>query len=108
MFNFLYGEDGIDVAKSDHGEAFNASRLAESQTMIDSGKKATKDEIDTLTKKYTKTFNPRLTSLVTEALQKSNLSKEVWKLYVRKDFHSTTKPSRTWTSSGNCHCSINW
>ena len=43
------------------------SRLAESQTIIDSGKKATKDEIDTLAKKYTKTFNPRLTSLVTDA-----------------------------------------
>jgi DNA-directed RNA polymerase subunit A' len=75
IVQFLYGEDGIDVAKSDHGEAFNSVRLAESQTMIDSGKKATKDEIETLTKKYTKTFNPRLTNLVTEALQKSNLSK---------------------------------
>ena len=29
-----------------------------------------------LQKKYTKTFNPRLTSLVTKALQKSNLSKD--------------------------------
>ena len=47
IVQFLYGEDGIDVQKSDHGEAFNASRLAESQTIIDSGKKATKDEIDT-------------------------------------------------------------
>ena len=39
-------------------------------------KKATKEEIETLTKKYTKTFNPRLTTLVTEALQKSGLSKD--------------------------------
>jgi DNA-directed RNA polymerase, beta'' subunit/160 kD subunit len=62
--------------KVDHGEAFNASRLAESQTMTDSGKKATKEETETLTKKYTKTFNPRLTKLVIEALQKSSLSKE--------------------------------
>ena len=76
IVQFLYGEDGIDVQKSDHGEAFNPSRLSESQTITDSGKKATKDEIETLTKKYTKTFNPRLTSLVTEALQKSNLSKD--------------------------------
>ena len=36
--------------------------------MVDSGKKATKDEIETLTKKYTKTFNPRLTSLVIERI----------------------------------------
>ena len=68
IVQFLYGEDGIERSKkSDHGEAFNPSRLSESQTIIDSGKKATKDEIETLTKKYTKTFNPRLTSLVTEA-----------------------------------------
>ena len=76
IVQFLYGEDGIDVAKSDHGEAFNINRLIESQTIIDSGKKSTKEEIETLTKKYTKTFNPRLTSLVTEALQKSNLSRD--------------------------------
>ena len=75
IVQFMYGEDGIDVAKSDHGEAFNAVRLAESQTISDSGKKATKEEINTLTKKYTKTFNPRLTSLVIDALQNSNLSK---------------------------------
>ena len=75
IVQFLYGEDGIDVAKSDHGEAFNINRLIESQTIVDSGKKATKDEVDTLAKKYTKTFNPRLTSLVSNALQNSNLSK---------------------------------
>jgi len=84
IVQFLYGEDGIDVAKSDHGEAFNASRLAESQTMNDSGKKATKDEIDVLAKKYTKTFNPRLTSLVTEALHNSNLSKEGVEIVCKK------------------------
>ncbi|WP_420544772.1 DNA-directed RNA polymerase subunit A' [Nitrosopumilus sp.] len=76
IVQFLYGEDGIDVAKSDHGEAFNINRLIESQKIVDSGKKATKDEIDTLTKKYTKTFNPRLTSLVTDALHESDLSKD--------------------------------
>jgi len=76
IVQFLYGEDGIDVAKSDHGEAFNIDRLIESKTINDSGKKATKDDVDSLVKKYTKTFNPRLISLVTIALQKSGLSKE--------------------------------
>ncbi|MCY4492046.1 MAG: DNA-directed RNA polymerase subunit A' [Thaumarchaeota archaeon] len=75
IIQFLYGEDGIDVAKSDHGEAFNVNRLIESQTIIDSGKKATKDEINDFTKKYTKTFNPRLTRLVTENLLESKLSR---------------------------------
>ena len=76
IIQFLYGEDGIDVAKSDHGEAFNINRLTESQTIIDSGKKASKDEISQLAKKYTKTFNTRLRSLVTEALEDAKLSKD--------------------------------
>jgi len=76
IIQFLYGEDGIDVAKSDHGEAFNINRLIESQTIIDSGKKATKDEMASLAKKYTKTFNERLRNLVTEAVLESKLSKD--------------------------------
>ncbi|MDH3501647.1 MAG: DNA-directed RNA polymerase subunit A' [Nitrosopumilus sp.] len=76
IVQFLYGEDGIDVAKSDHGEAFNVNRLIESQTIVDSGKKATKEEISDLTKKYTKTFNPRLRNIVTNALFDSKLSRE--------------------------------
>jgi DNA-directed RNA polymerase subunit A' len=76
IVQFLYGEDGIDVAKSDHGEAFNINRLTESQTIVDTGKKASKDEISELAKKYTKTFNSRLKDLVTEALLNAKLSKE--------------------------------
>ena len=76
IVQFLYGEDGIDVAKSDHGEAFNVNRLIESKTIVDAGDKATKDEIDELIAKYTSTFNPRLTTLVTDALHKSELSME--------------------------------
>ncbi|MEX0910582.1 MAG: DNA-directed RNA polymerase subunit A', partial [Nitrosopumilaceae archaeon] len=76
IIQFLYGEDGIDVAKSDHGEAFRIERLIESETIIDSGKKATKDEIIELAKKYTKTFNPRLIKTVQEALLESKLSEE--------------------------------
>ncbi len=76
IIQFLYGEDGIDVAKSDHGEAFNVNRLIESQTIIDSGKKATKEEASEIAKKYTKTYNTRLRNLVTDALLDAKLSKE--------------------------------
>ncbi len=75
IIQFLYGEDGIDVAKSDHGEAFNAHRLTESQTIVDTGAKAKKSELEALIAKYTKTFNPRLKSLVSDALYSSGLSK---------------------------------
>ena len=76
IVQFLYGEDGIDVAKSDHGEAFNINRLVESEAIVDSGSKATKEEITSMSKKYTETFNPRLTSMVSEALLNSKLSKK--------------------------------
>ncbi|MBI5377489.1 MAG: DNA-directed RNA polymerase subunit A' [Thaumarchaeota archaeon] len=76
IIQFLYGEDGVDVAKSDHGEAFRIERLIESETIIDSGKKATKEEITEFGKKYTKTFNPKLTKWVQDALLEAKLSKE--------------------------------
>jgi len=76
IIQFLYGEDGIDVAKSDHGEAFRILRLIESETIIDAGKKATKEEITELAKKYTKTFNSRLIQTVHDALLESKLSRE--------------------------------
>jgi DNA-directed RNA polymerase subunit A' len=76
IIQFLYGEDGIDVAKSDHGEAFNINRLIESQEIVDSGKAATKDEISDVVKKYTKPFNTRLTKSVTGGLENSKLSKD--------------------------------
>lgn len=76
IVQFLYGEDGIDVAKSDHGEAFNVDRLIDSQTIVDAGKKSTKEEASEIAKKYTKTFNPRLRKIVTDALLNAKLSKE--------------------------------
>ena len=76
IIQFLYGEDGIDVAKSDHGEAFRISRLIESESIIDSGKKATKEDIAELVKKYTKTFNPHLAKIVHDALVESKLSRD--------------------------------
>lgn len=76
IIQFLYGEDGIDVAKSDHGEAFNIYRKIESQKMVDSGTPAEQKEIDRLTSEYTTTFNPRLKETVHEALRNSKLSQE--------------------------------
>ncbi len=76
IIQFLYGEDGIDVAKSDHGEAFNIDRLIESESIVDSGKAATKDESASIIKKYTSTFNPRLTDAVSKALESAKLSKD--------------------------------
>ncbi len=76
IIQFLYGEDGIDVAKSDHGEAFNIERKIESQRMVDAGKPATTAQIEELTGQYTKTFNLRLKEMVATALLNSGLSRE--------------------------------
>ena len=75
IIQFLYGEDGIDVAKSDHGEAFNIDRLIESESIVDSGASISKDDVNSIIKKYTSSFNPRLASLVSTSLANSKLSK---------------------------------
>ena len=74
IIQFLYGEDGIDVAKSDHGEAFNIERMIESQHMVDSGEPAGPEEIETWLDKYTGKFNPHLKESVSRAMLKSNLT----------------------------------
>ena len=75
IIQFLYGEDGIDVAKSDHGEAFNIERKIESQKMVDSGQPAAESEMLEILNRYTDTFNPRLKNSVRQAILVSGLSK---------------------------------
>jgi len=60
IIQYLYGEDGIDPAKSDHGEAINILRLIESASIVDTGKKATPAEIEGILKKFGKDLNDRL------------------------------------------------
>src|SRR3712207_7930739 len=43
IVQYLYGEDGIDPAKSDHGEAVNISRIIEAESVVDEGRKAVED-----------------------------------------------------------------
>ena len=47
-----------------------------SESIIDSGSKATKADVTSITKKYTEPFNPKLTQDVVKELLKSNLSKK--------------------------------
>ncbi len=91
IIQFLYGEDGIDVAKSDHGESFNIDRLVESQTIVDSGKNATKYEISELCEKYTKTFNIRLKNMVIKSLLSSKLTKMGIEKVCKKGFELYNK-----------------
>ena len=76
IVQYLYGEDGIDPAKSDHGEAVNISRLIEAESVIDEGRKATEDVIKGIVAKYAENLNPRMKAGLEKALLENRLSKE--------------------------------
>src|ERR687898_1750123 len=76
IIQYLYGEDGIDPAKSDHGEAVNISRLIESESVVDERKKATEKEFLEILAKYSDNLNPKLRNTLETALFENRLSKE--------------------------------
>jgi DNA-directed RNA polymerase subunit A' len=76
IIQYLYGEDGIDPAKSDHGEAVNLSRLIESESIIDEGRKATENDIKNILTKHAENLNPRMKSNLEKALVENRLSKD--------------------------------
>jgi DNA-directed RNA polymerase subunit A' len=84
IMQYVYGEDGIDPAKSDHGEAVNISRLIESESVIDEGRKATEHEIKNIVQRYAENLNPRLRNNLQEALLENKLSKEGIEKVIKK------------------------
>src|SRR5437867_9958811 len=84
IIQFVYGEDGIDPAKSDHGEAVNISRLIESELLVDEGKKATEKEISEVVTKYGKRLNPRLREKLLLSLSQNRISKEGTNKVIKK------------------------
>ncbi|MFQ5921105.1 MAG: DNA-directed RNA polymerase subunit A'', partial [Nitrososphaerales archaeon] len=76
IVQFLYGEDGIDPAKSDHGSAVNVERLVASESVIDEGKKASEAEIRELVKAHAKTLNPKIVETLESELTGAKLSKK--------------------------------
>jgi len=76
IIQYLYGEDGIDPAKSDHGEAVNILRLIESASIADTGKKATQAEIEGILKKFGKDLNDRLKRNLETTITENPLSLE--------------------------------
>src|ERR687895_1942150 len=76
IVQYLYGEDGIDPAKSDHGEAVNIPRLIESESIVDEGRKATEDVTKDIISKYAGSLNPRMKANLEKALLENRLSKD--------------------------------
>jgi DNA-directed RNA polymerase subunit A' len=76
IVQYLYGEDGIDPAKSDHGEAVNISRLIEAESIVDEGRKAVEDVTKDIISKYAGRLNPRMKANLEKALLENRLSKD--------------------------------
>ncbi|MEM3073996.1 MAG: DNA-directed RNA polymerase subunit A'/A'', partial [Nitrososphaerales archaeon] len=77
IIQFVYGEDGIDPAKSDHGMAVNIPRLVDTEALISKpSKPASEEEVNKIIKKYVKGFNPRLVQELQAALKENPLNKE--------------------------------
>lgn len=84
IIQFVYGEDGIDPAKSDHGEAVNISRLIEGESLVDEGKKANEKEVLEIVNKHSKTLNPKLREKLLLSLNESKISKDGANKVVKK------------------------
>ena len=74
LIQFLYGEDGIDPAKSDHGKAVNVKRLADTEAIID-GISKEKIDVESILKKYKNEFNPKMLQVLRDTFKSSKLSK---------------------------------
>src|SRR6476659_770481 len=84
LIQFVYGDDGIDPAKSDHGEAVNIDRLIESESFVDEEVKANEEEIREILEKYVEKMNPKLRSNIENALSVHPLSRNGVKKVVQK------------------------
>jgi DNA-directed RNA polymerase subunit A' len=84
IIQFVYGEDGTDPAKSDHGEAVNISRLIESELLVDEGKKAAEKEISEIVTKNGKSLNLRLKEKLLLSLSQNRISKDGTNKVIKK------------------------
>ena len=84
IIQYLYGEDGIDPAKSDHGEAVNISRIIESESVVDEGTKANEDEIRHILHQNISHFNLKLKSNIENVLMQNKLSKQGIEKVIKK------------------------
>ncbi|HKX97670.1 MAG TPA: DNA-directed RNA polymerase subunit A' [Candidatus Nitrosocosmicus sp.] len=84
IIQYLYGEDGIDPAKSDHGEAVNISRIIESESVVDEGTRANEEEIRYILNQNISNFNLKLKSNIENILLQNNLSKQGIEKVIKK------------------------
>ncbi|MEM2320920.1 MAG: DNA-directed RNA polymerase subunit A' [Candidatus Bathyarchaeia archaeon] len=77
IIQFVYGEDGVDPSKSDHGKAVNVSRLLEQvKLMVGAGEPAPIEYIEGQVNRVKNEITPLLAQELVEGLSALGLSKE--------------------------------
>jgi DNA-directed RNA polymerase subunit A" len=77
IIQFLYGEDGVDPAKSDHGRPINLDRLIETEELQHKAKaKPEAEVVEKLMKKYQPVLNERLVRELDDKLAGSHLTED--------------------------------
>jgi DNA-directed RNA polymerase subunit A' len=77
IIQFIYGEDGVDPAKSDHGRPVNLDRLLETYELLNKSRsKLGKENTERLLNRYKSRLNPRLVEELTSRLSDSYLTEE--------------------------------
>ncbi len=74
IIQFLYGEDGVDPAKSDHGKAVNVQRLVDTAAIFGTETKERVD-VEAVLKKYKGDLPPKLYETLKESFDASSLPK---------------------------------
>ncbi|MEM2955374.1 MAG: DNA-directed RNA polymerase subunit A' [Nitrososphaerales archaeon] len=74
IIQFLYGEDGVDPAKSDHGKAVNVEHLVEIEALINKSKEPEEEQIRKILNQYAKQLNPKLVHDLKNSLLKIPLN----------------------------------
>jgi DNA-directed RNA polymerase subunit A' len=77
IIQFLYGEDGVDPAKSDHGRPINLDRLIETEELSHKAKSKLEAGVaEKVMKKYQPSLNERLNKELNDKLGESHLTED--------------------------------
>mgnify|MGYP003320710703 FL=1 len=92
IIQFLYGEDGIDPAKSDHGDAVNIIRQVDI-SMIDNKSKSNPDpkKIDSILKSYKSKLNEKVIEDLSSSFASNTITESGMKNVAKKTLELTNK-----------------
>lgn len=76
IIQFVYGDDGIDPAKSDHGQAVRVERLAEAEALSHAAKTVSASQVDRIIDDYASLLNQRIIQDLRGTFEKIPLTPE--------------------------------